>query len=77
MPRRQPKLPRGLFYEAQRDRYRVRLYYRREILWHTYHSERAEAFQTLADAQKFRLEQARSLAKDPPGPLQCPSELLA
>lgn len=51
---------RGLFYEQERKRYRVRLYYQQHMIWRSYHYDYEEALSALRNAQDLR----RKLIKD-------------
>lgn len=50
---------RGLYYETNRCRWRVRLYYQQRLIWRSYHYDKEEALSTLSKARDFR----RRLAK--------------
>ena len=45
---------RGLYYEEDRRRWRVRLYYQQELIWRSYHYDEHEALRALRKAQDFR-----------------------
>lgn len=47
-------LPRGIYYEAKRRRYRVRLYYGQRILWRSYHTTLEAAVEQLENAKRYR-----------------------
>lgn len=46
--------PRGLWYEAKRNRWRVRLYKQRHLCHLSYHSSYADAVETLHQAKRNR-----------------------
>jgi hypothetical protein len=71
MPRRAStrqgrRVPRGIFFEESRNRYRVRLYYCQQVVWRSYHPDLSEAEETLAVAKNYRRELVRERAKQPP-----------
>ena len=43
-------LPRGIFYERERKRFRVRLYRRSHVVWRSYHFQLDEALKALSSA---------------------------
>lgn len=43
-------LPRGIWFEPERHRFRVRLYRRSHVIWLTYHTSLDEAIETLNSA---------------------------
>lgn len=45
-----PELPRGIWYEPDRNRYRVRLYRRSQVVWRSYHFHIEEALEALSSA---------------------------
>lgn len=45
---------RGIFYEAAKDRYRVRLYLHGEVIWRTYHATWLDALEAWKEAQEYR-----------------------
>jgi len=46
-----PKLPRGVYYEARRKRYRVRLYKGNRVVHRSYHKTAEDAVQTWTKAR--------------------------
>ena len=68
------KLPRGIFYEPHRNRYRVRLYYCQQVVWRSYHDELASALAELHKAHDHRRRFVRQLVnrpkKEPPRTLK-------
>ena len=59
-------VPRGIYYEEGRNRYRVRLYYNQKIIWRTYHQTIEAAVAALDDAKTYRRGLVRALAKQAP-----------
>lgn len=45
-------LPKGIFWEPRRQRFRVRLYRRSVVVWRSYHSTFAEALESLSKAKQ-------------------------
>ena len=43
-------LPKGIYFEVERGRYRVRLYRRSNVIWRTYHFTLEEALEALSAA---------------------------
>lgn len=43
-------LPKGIYFEKQRNRYRVRLYKYRHVVWRSYHNTLHEALNAWAKA---------------------------
>lgn len=43
-------LPRGIYFEQERKRYRVRLYRRSHVVWRSYHFNLCEAIEALSSA---------------------------
>ena len=72
------KLPRGIYHERRRGRYRVRLYYNQRVLWRTYHSSPAEAIDALHRGITLRKELLRQgmLSPKEPKPITCLTDLL-
>lgn len=60
------QLPRGIYYERQRRRYRVRLYYCQTVFWRTYHTNLEGALRGLSIARRARLQYVRNLSSQPP-----------
>ena len=56
------RLPRGVFFEPKRNRYRVRLYYCQRVIWRSYHACPYDATEELRRAQVHRLEFVRALS---------------
>lgn len=52
-------LPKGIWYEAKRDRYRVRLYDGQQVRHLSYHRTLEEAEQTLANVKGCHVEELR------------------
>lgn len=50
------QLPRGIWFEEGRGRYRVRIYHRQQIIWRSYHFTLDDAL----DAHQHALELQRS-----------------
>ena len=44
------ELPRGIYFEEERCRYRVRLYRRSHVVWRTYHFHLEDALEALSSA---------------------------
>ena len=47
-------LPRGIWYEESRRRYRVRLYHRQQVIWLTYHVTLDDALSARDQALAFQ-----------------------
>ncbi len=45
---------KGLFYDCERKRFRVRLYHDKQVFWLSYHKEQEVAIDTLEKAKKLR-----------------------
>ena len=44
------ELPRGIYFEQERSRYRVRLYRRSHVVWRSYHFHLDDALEALSSA---------------------------
>jgi hypothetical protein len=60
------RLPRGVFFEPRRNRYRVRLYYCQDVVWRSYHPCLETALEELYKARRHRLQYVRGLGSVPP-----------
>lgn len=47
-------LPRGIWFEKSRGRYRVRIYHRQQIVWRSYHFSLEEALDAHGRALKMQ-----------------------
>jgi hypothetical protein len=47
-------LPRGVWFETERQRFRVRMYRRSQVIWLTYHLTLEEALDAHAQACEFQ-----------------------
>lgn len=68
------RLPRGVFFEESRSRYRVRLYFRQNVIWRTYHDDPAAAIVALKQARAYRRSYARQQPR--PQPIVLPQTAL-
>lgn len=59
-------LPKGIYYETARRRYRVRLYQCRAVVWHTYHTTLDEAQSALPLAQAAQRAYVKKIRDDAP-----------
>ena len=69
-----PRLPRGIFFEATRNRYRVRLYYGSCVIWRSYHDNVTAALAALQQARAHRRSHVRR--RPPPTPPLPPQTVL-
>jgi hypothetical protein len=60
------RLPRGVFFEEDRNRYRVRLYFRQNVIWRSYHDNPAAALEALKSAREYRRSHARTCPRPKP-----------
>lgn len=60
-------LPKGVYYEKNRKRYRIRLHYKQKIVWLTYHKRKHEALQTIniAKAHQEKIAREENSVKNP------------
>jgi hypothetical protein len=72
MSRANAPLPPGVWYEAARSRYRVRLYAHDTCIWLSYHGTADEAITAWRSAKAVQEE---ALANPPAGPGEAPASL--
>lgn len=53
-------MPRGIYFERGRRRWRVRLFYQQQLVWRSYHYSESEAKRALAQANEYRLKLVKS-----------------
>lgn len=56
---------KGLFYDCERKRFRVRLYHDKRVFWLSYHKAQGDAIATLERAKKMRSDMKPSSGPDP------------